>query len=145
MLGGSMGAQLGWPYGMHPRRLLVFGLGGKATLPQTPAPMMVTPLDDPSFKIDPQLADAGEERWSKTCSWCHGPGAVAAGGAPDLRASAIVLDQAALTRVVVDGERVARGMPRYAEFSADDIQAIQHFVRKKARLALTGAGVAATQ
>ena len=37
MLGGSLGAQHGWVYGMHPRRLPVFALDGMAKLPSTPA------------------------------------------------------------------------------------------------------------
>lgn len=146
MYGGSMGAQHGWPYAMHPRRLLVFALGGSAKLPDTPPPMMVTPLDDSAFAIDDQLAQAGEALWSKTCFWCHGPGAVSAGGAPDLRASAIVLDQVAMNRVVINGERRSRGMPGYPEFTDDDIKAIQHYVRKHARAAaVNAAGASAPQ
>jgi len=146
MLGGSMGAQEGWPYGIHPRRLLVFALGGKADLPETPPPMMVSPLDDPGFEIDPGLVETGEERWSKTCAWCHGPGAVSGGGAPDLRASPIALDFDALRQVVLDGARVSRGMPRYAEFTVQELKAIQHYVRQKARAAVEEkSGVAAAR
>jgi len=136
MLGGSLGAQHGWVYGMHPRRLLVFALDGMAKLPSTPAPMFVTPLDDPKFEIDEGLVEIGMGHWTKTCVWCHGPAAVGSGGSPDLRASAVMLDLEAMKKVVSGGERISRGMPKFTELTEKDMQAIQHYVRKKAREAL---------
>lgn len=136
MLTGSLGAQHGWPYGVHPRRLLVFALDGKANLPDTPPPMMVTPIDSPDFEIDATLAEAGKDLWSKTCSWCHGPGAVASGGTPDLRASPVIMSLEAMDAVVRQGQRRARGMPDYPEFSDDELKSLQHFIRQKARDAL---------
>ncbi|MFP6782004.1 MAG: PQQ-dependent dehydrogenase, methanol/ethanol family [Gammaproteobacteria bacterium] len=133
MAGGSLGAQHGWPYGMHPRRLLVFALDGKATLPKTPPKMMVTPLDDPKFTVEPELAAAGKTLFVKHCAMCHGPGAVAGGGVPDLRASAIVLSLEATSAIVIDGQRVARGMPQFGEMKKTDIQAIQHYLRDQSR------------
>jgi len=141
MLGGSLAAQHGWPYGQHPRRLLVFALGGKATLPKTPPPMFVTPIDDPGFEIEPALVEVGLDIFSKTCSWCHGPAAVAAGGAPDLRASGVMFDLDALARITLDGERELRGMPQYAGmFNREDMRAVQHYVRQMARTALAKPG-----
>jgi len=137
MLGGSVGAQHGWVYGMHPRRLLVFELDGKATLPSTPPPMMITPVDDPTFVIDDALVERGTDVWSKTCFWCHGPGAVAAGGAPDLRASGMMFDLNALDEIVLKGQRVARGMPNFGSmYNRDDLISVQHYVRMKARASL---------
>jgi len=136
MLGGSMGAQHGWPYGMHPRRLLVFALDGQAELPPTPPPMFATPVDDPAFEIDPALLASGTDIWSKTCSWCHGPGGVASGGAPDLRASGVMLDLDALSNVALEGALTARGMPKFENYSKEDMRAVQHFIRSKARAAL---------
>ncbi len=137
MLGGSLGAQHGWPYGMHPRRLLVFALGGKAALPDTLPAIQVTPIDDPAFVVDADRAAAGKDMWSKTCSWCHGPGAVAGGGAPDLRASAAMLDLDSLSSIALDGARVARGMPRFSDMTKNDMLNLQHFVRQQARAGLT--------
>ncbi len=114
----------------------MFALGGKAELPGTLPPMKVTPIDDPAFAIDPELALAGKDTWSKTCSWCHGPGAVGGGGAPDLRASAAMLDMDTLSAIALDGERIARGMPKFADMTRADMLAIQHFVRQRARAAL---------
>jgi quinohemoprotein ethanol dehydrogenase len=137
MLGGTLAAQHGWPYGMHPRRLLVFALDGKAKLPKTPPPMFVTPIDDPEFIVDASLAAHGEERWTKTCVWCHGPATIAGGGAPDLRASGVMLDLELTKKIVLDGERIPRGMPKFDDFSVEDVKAIQHYVRQQARIALT--------
>ena len=137
MLGGTLAAQNGWPYGMHPRRLLVFALDGKAKLPKTPPPMFVTPIDDPDFIVDASLAAHGEERWTKTCVWCHGPATISGGGAPDLRASGVMLDFDLTKKIVLDGERIPRGMPKFDDFSVEDVKAIQHYVRQQARIALT--------
>jgi len=136
MLGGSMGAQHGWPYGGHPRRLLIFALDGQAELPETPPPMMVMPVDNPAFEIDAALATTGEERWSKNCAWCHGPAGVSAGGAPDLRASGIVFDLKAMSDLVLQGQRISRGMPKFPNLNTDDVKALQHYIRLKARAAL---------
>ncbi|NNL85815.1 MAG: PQQ-dependent dehydrogenase, methanol/ethanol family [Myxococcales bacterium] len=133
MLGGSLSAQHGWAYGAHPRRLLVFALGGEASLPDTPGPVVVKPVDDPSFAIEAQLVARGSDLFTKNCTWCHGPGAVAGGGAPDLRASPILFEPAALKRVVSDGERIARGMPKISSLTDEDLVAIRHYVRHRAR------------
>jgi len=69
----------------------------------------------------------------KHCAMCHGPGAVAGGGVPDLRASAIVLSLEATSAIVIDGQRVARGMPQFGEMKKTDIQAIQHYLRDQSR------------
>ena len=136
MVGGSMGAQHGWTYGGHPRRLLVFALDGQAKLPETPPPMMITPVDNSAFEIDTTLATTGEDRWSKNCAWCHGPAGVAAGGAPDLRASGIVFDLKAMSDLVLEGQRISRGMPKFPNLNTDDVKALQHYIRLKARAAL---------
>jgi len=139
MVAGSVGAQHGWPYGEHPRRMLVFALDGQATLPATPPPIAVKPIDDPNFVIDPALVEHGTALWSKTCFWCHGAGGVSGGGAPDLRASGIAMDIEALSQVALEGRLIERGMPKFEEYSTDDLVAIQHFLRSKARKALSAA------
>ena len=133
-LGGSMGAQHGWVYNQHPRRLLVFTLGGDAVLPETPPPSYVTPLLAPEFKLDKNKLEHGGLVFEKNCTWCHGGGAVSAGGAPDLRASQIVLDLDAMSSVVLDGALHDNGMPNFPNLSREDVNALQHFIRNKARL-----------
>ncbi|MGE3392477.1 MAG: c-type cytochrome, partial [Gammaproteobacteria bacterium] len=130
---GSVTAQHGWTYGVHPRRLLTFALDAKATLPDTPPPQVVTPLVAEDFKIDPQLAASGNALFTRKCVLCHGTGAVAGGYAPDLRASQVPLYLDALRDVVADGSRAARGMPRYQEFTDKDLESLQHYIRQQAR------------
>jgi len=136
MAGGSLGAQHGWVYGRHPRRLLTFALDGEAKLPDTLPPQYVTPMDPPAFVIDEQRAIAGGNLYGKHCAWCHGAGAVAAGGTPDLRASRMFLDLGALEQVVLNGALHANGMPKFPSLKSDDLISLQHYVRKKARKAL---------
>ena len=138
MLGGTMGAQHGWPYKAHPRRLLVFALEGSASLPETPPPMFVTPIDDPSFETDPAKVAAGEAHWSKNCAWCHGPAAVASGGTPDLRASGVMLSLDAMADVIQNGARIRQGMPKFTAFDRDDLEALQHYVRARGACRIVG-------
>ena len=96
------------------------------------------PLDDPQFKIDTALAEKGKILFpEKLCSMCHGFGAIAGGGAPDLRALPLVLSPAAFAQVVQGGILQAKGMPRYAELSDADLLSLINYLRARARESLT--------
>lgn len=136
MMGGSIGAQHGWQYGRHPRRLLVFALDGAANLPPTPPPMMVEPLDDPAFVLDAEKVATGKTLFVRHCVMCHGPGAVAGGGAPDLRGSPIMLHREAADGVILEGQRMSRGMAKFSNLTTTDVETIQHYVRERARATL---------
>jgi quinohemoprotein ethanol dehydrogenase len=129
---GSLSAQHGWVGREHPRRLLTFVLDGNAKLPPSPPPSRPEPITDPSFKIDTAKAAKGETVYSK-CVICHGVGVVSGGYAPDLRASPIPLSAAAFTAVVRDGGLETRGMPKFAELSDDDIEALRNYIRMHAQ------------
>ncbi|MEE2983341.1 MAG: hypothetical protein VX929_08605 [Pseudomonadota bacterium] len=58
------------------------------------------------------------------------------GGASDLRASAIQLDLATLKAIVLDGKLRPLGMLWFPHLNGDDIEAVQHFIRKKARASM---------
>ena len=132
-VGGSLQAQHGWAYRAQPRRLISFSLEGTADLPKLPPPSFAKPLKQEDFKVDEMLAQQGHVLWAKHCVLCHGAGAVSGGYAPDLRASTIPLYDAALQDVVVKGSRQTAGMPRFHEFSAGDLKALQHYIRREAR------------
>jgi hypothetical protein len=51
--------------------------------------------------------------YETVCANCHGPGAVAAGMAPDLRASPMVLSAEAFPSIVREGARQFRSTPKY--------------------------------
>ena len=63
----------------------------------------------------------------------HGPGATAGGTAPDLRASTIPLSADAFTAVVRNGSLESRGMPRFSELTDQELEALRHYIRYRAR------------
>ncbi len=136
---GSLAAQHGWKYKVHPRRLFTFSLDGKAALPPSPPPAFAVPVDVPDLKIDTKLADKGKERYAQSCMWCHGTGAVAGGIGPDLRESPIATNPVALKEVVVNGAKLANGMPRFGEFTEADINGLFHYIRQQARASVMAA------
>jgi quinohemoprotein ethanol dehydrogenase len=122
---------LGWEYGIHTRRLLVFSLEGKATVPRQPPPFVVKPLIHPEFVIDPVLAKEGKKVYG-ACSGCHGPGLIAMGMAPDLRISPLALNLDLFRQVVKNGIKVKMGMPAFQYLSDSSLLAIMHYIREEA-------------
>lgn len=137
-IGGSIGAQHGWAYGVHPRRLLTFALDGEVAMPPSPPPAYAQPLAAPEFEVNDDLAAHGEGVYVKRCFLCHGPGAVAGGYAPDLRASPIPTSREAFKQVVTHG-RLTQGMPPFHTLSAKDIESLMHYIRQQARASLQAA------
>jgi quinohemoprotein ethanol dehydrogenase len=131
--GGSMAAQHGWSYGKQPRRLVVFALDGKQTLPPMPEPHFAKPLQAPEFVVYDEIAERGSFVWKESCGMCHGPAGTAGGNAPDLRASAALLDDKLLHKIVFEGALKTRGMPYFKDVSTDDLKAVQHYIRREAR------------
>jgi quinohemoprotein ethanol dehydrogenase len=130
---GSLAAQHGWQARVHPHRLLTFVRGGRARLPDTPPPQQVKPVDDPAFVVDAGKAQSGGVLFAERCIVCHGLGAVAAGYAPDLRASALSLDATAFQSVVQGGGLEIAGMPRFEELGAAELESLRHYLRARAR------------
>ncbi len=131
MLLGSLSAQHGWVGREHPRRLLTFALDGKAQLPPAQPRTETQVLAAPEFKVDAAKAEQGKLLY-KDCVICHGVAAVAGGYAPDLRASAVPLSADAFKAIVQGGALEGRGMPPFAEFSDDELGALQHYIRQRA-------------
>lgn len=130
---GSLTAQFGWEARIHRRRMLTFVLDGKSRLPPSPLPARAIPIDDPKFVVVPAKVKAGEEIFGAQCMTCHGPVAVAAGAAPDLRASGIPLEETGFSRIVRDGALQSRGMPAFTQLTDEDLAAIRHYIRYRAR------------
>ncbi len=131
--GGAAGLRqpVGWNYGAQTRRLVAFSLEGTASLPPQAPRGPVTPLDAPGFDVDPDLAAAGEARY-RLCAACHGRVAKSAGMAPDLRASAVVLDAGLFSQVVRGGQLGDRGMPQFPELTDEELLALRHYIRSVA-------------
>lgn len=140
---GAMSARFGWDSRAHPRRLLTFVLDGTAALPATPKPATASPIDGPLVDVDESLAKEGAESFAK-CQWCHGAGAIAGGGAPDLRASAVPLGASSFATVVRVGVE-AKGMPAFEELSDHELEALRHYIRARARKVTRPDGVAPVQ
>lgn len=133
---GDRDARLGWAYGVHTRRLVSFALDAKTPLPQQPAPAFPVPLMDVDFKIIGSLAEDGELVWAnRGCGLCHGKNVAAAGMAPDLKASVMVVEPSAFELVVRHGARTARAMPAFADISNEELLALRHYIRQQARRA----------
>jgi quinohemoprotein ethanol dehydrogenase len=137
---GTMSARFGWDSRLHPRRLLTFVLDGAATLPATPKPTFAQPIDGPDVVLDETLVKEGGALFGK-CQWCHGAGAIAGGGAPDLRASAAPLGDASFATVVRGGVET-RGMPKFDELTDRELDALRHYIRTRARRVTRPDGVA---
>jgi quinohemoprotein ethanol dehydrogenase len=133
LISGSLAAQNGWKYKVHPRRLITFALDGKVPMPPSPPPTFAHPVDVPGFKVDPQLAAYGKEVFSHSCFLCHGGGVVSGGLAPDLRESPIPQSRDAFKQVLLEGVRVPLGMPRFADFTDKEIDGLMHYIRDVAR------------
>ena len=101
---------------------------------QRPPPAAPPPLKA-DFAVDNTLAHAGAMIYGR-CGGCHGPGAIAGGMAPDLRASAVITRTDSFGRIVRDGARAVRGMPAYADLTDQELRALQHYIRQQANRAL---------
>ncbi len=133
---GAISGQFGWDSRAHPRRLLAFTLDGTAELPPTPSPAIAKPVDVPEFTINELLVMDGEKLYAQ-CQWCHGSGAIAGGGAPDLRASPVPMNPPAFAAAVRGGNE-ARGMPKFEELTDRDLDALRHYLRARARAGASG-------
>src|SRR5688572_4872743 len=135
-IGGPLIAAHGWAYGAHKRRLIAFSLNGTATLPPSPAPVVVTPLPAREFGVNASLADQGRVTFGERCGGCHGGGAVSGGTTPDLRASGVVLSETGFADVVRGGSRAPNGMPAYRALTDSQLLGLRHFIRQRAEAAL---------
>ncbi|MGR8920169.1 MAG: outer membrane protein assembly factor BamB family protein, partial [Gammaproteobacteria bacterium] len=133
LISGSLAAQHGWKYRVHPRRLYTFALDGDTPLPPSPPPAYAKPVDPPDFVLDEALVAYGNQLYAESCFLCHGGGAVSGGGAPDLRESAIPLSREAFVEVVVGGAKHANGMPRFKHFGDREVDGLMHYIRDRAR------------
>ena len=132
-------SHIGWAYGAQTRRVVAFKLGGEVEVPKQPPPVTAEPLFEADFAVDAELAVEGEQLWiTRACYGCHGGGAIAAGMAPDLRASAMPFSEMApfFAQVVRDGERMPRGMPGFPDITDKELDALRHYIRREAHAAL---------
>jgi quinohemoprotein ethanol dehydrogenase len=114
------------------RGLFVFALDGKALEP-VHALAKVVPIDIPGFRPDDEKVRRGEHLFDNNCNYCHGTDALSGGQAPDLRASPLASNRKTLGEIVLNGILQLQGMPKYPDFSDQDVDAIYHYIRWRAR------------
>jgi quinohemoprotein ethanol dehydrogenase len=88
-------------------RVLVFKLGGSATLPQLEPRQLV--LNPPADTADAATVATGGALFGRFCSVCHGENAVGGGVVPDLRASSF-LGNDFFYEIVLNGAMKDNGM-----------------------------------
>jgi alcohol dehydrogenase (cytochrome c)/quinohemoprotein ethanol dehydrogenase len=127
---GIMAAKSGFPRNIS--RLLVFKLGGTATLPAAP-PLNQRVLDPPAFTGTAAQVAHGAQVYGRYCSVCHGDAAIAGALNPDLRRSAALNSADAVRSVVIDGVLHQNGMVSFkAALTPDDAEAVRQYVIKRA-------------
>jgi alcohol dehydrogenase (cytochrome c)/quinohemoprotein ethanol dehydrogenase len=108
-------------------RMLVFKLGGKASLPaeQPVEQLRLTALPNPASDA---TIRKGERLFQSYCAECHGDVAVSGGVLPDLRVSATLASQAWFG-IVLQGALQSEGMVSFSkELAPDDAAAIRSYV-----------------
>jgi quinohemoprotein ethanol dehydrogenase len=112
-------------------RILVFKLGGTATLPP-PAPLPVMTLDPPPMPSDQASIGRGEALYERHCAGCHGSSGASGGLVPDLRYSASLKGDG-WDGIVLDGALEAKGMARFGDiFTHDDAEDVRNYVIMRA-------------
>ena len=108
-------------------RMLVFKLGGKASLPplQATEPPQLTELPNPASSA---TVRKGEQLFQRYCAGCHGDVAVSGGVLPDLRRSSALTGDAWF-EIVLRGDLQSEGMVAFSkELSRDDAAGIRSYV-----------------
>ena len=121
-------------------RVLVFKVGGTATLPPPPPLDLAAPNPPKETYTAAQIAHGGA-LFESNCGLCHGGGARSSGVLPDLRRSAALSDAAAWQTIVHDGALQDNGMIGFkAYMSREDIEAIRGYVGVQAKYLATQEG-----
>ena len=114
---------------ISPARLLVFKLGGSATLPPLEA-VTVQPPQPPALAATEEVVQHGAELYSQTCQQCHGLNAT--GGLVDLRFMTPQVHQEFLA-IVLGGSRTEKGMASFADvLTREEAEDIHHYLISRA-------------
>ncbi|MDP3738771.1 MAG: c-type cytochrome, partial [Hyphomonadaceae bacterium] len=113
-------------------RVLVYKIGGKATLPEyLRADVDQIPAAE-DFGSAQQLAH-GRTLFDRNCLVCHGPLVVSSGTVQDLRWAQAPGSKAAFAEVVLEGQYASAGMASFAKtLSPDDAESIRAYIINRA-------------
>lgn len=93
-------------------RVLVFKLGGTATLPD----YEYVPIEKPKLPksvASPETLALGSRTYDNRCSVCHGGRAFSSNLVPNLQTSPALVDQQVWNDIVIRGARAENGMPNF--------------------------------
>ena len=124
-------------------RMLVFAIGGTATLPPN-QPYTPPPLDPPPSTASADVISHGGELYSQYCSVCHGQDGVQTRGTfPNLMVTPMLHSQEAFDQVVLQGVRQEKGMGNFSkDLKPEDSAAVREYLISRANV-LKSAGPAA--
>jgi PQQ-dependent dehydrogenase (methanol/ethanol family) len=110
-------------------RLLVYKLGGKATLPPA-QPYTPPPLNPPAEFGDQALLTKGEAQYTEHCASCHGNNTARVTSIfPDLRYAGPLWSSEAFKSIVIDGVLQDNGMVSFRKvLTPEDAEAIRAYV-----------------
>ena len=119
-------------------RMLVFAVGGTATLPPN-QPYTPPPLNPPASTADATVISRGNELYNRYCSVCHGADGVQQRGTfPNLMVTPMLHTQEGFDQVVLQGVREERGMGAFAkDMSAEDSAAVREYLIARANVLKT--------
>ena len=115
-------------------RVYAFKLGGQAPRPVIALQRAPT-AKPPEIATTPEQYARANLLYSGYCQNCHGRGAITGGVLPDLRRTPRLQDATAWARVVVEGDLLPLGMPKFGSFvSPQDAELIRAYVAKQAAM-----------
>jgi quinohemoprotein ethanol dehydrogenase len=124
-------------YGQSNRsRLLVFKLGGTATLPPAPPPPPPPALNPPPSTASAEVIEEGHQKFTSNCAMCHEPPAANRSVFPDLRYSPMINAAESFSAVVLDGALQTNGMASFkGRLTPDEVEAVRAYLVERANQA----------
>ncbi|MGH8326796.1 MAG: PQQ-binding-like beta-propeller repeat protein, partial [Steroidobacteraceae bacterium] len=117
-------------------RLLVFKLGGTASLPPAPPPPPPLVLNPPPSRASRATITAGHARFESHCAMCHDPPAANREIFPDLRYSPLLWSRQGFDAVVLGGALQKNGMASFkALLSKPQVQSVRAYLIEQANAA----------
>ncbi len=131
LVGGDASAAAHERSGNKPNdgRLLVYKLGGTATIPASEA--LDKEVAAIAGDLDAAAVKKGNFAYHTWCGFCHGVGAISGGVIPDLRTSELFFSDA-LEPIVLQGSLLGKGMPNLGKWvTKQDVALIRIYITAK--------------